>query len=630
MSENEDLNNNNTDKEQNEATADDGSAADPTSSVHNASKQYASLTSRTLAPFPVQPSGEAVDAKTTLRSLDLPAAAEVRRQSPHADYQSRAAAACPSNIIPPPVLVISSGEVINAKNTMREFDVDGAAAPNNNSATNYISPLQAEEETLQEEEPITITNSSVDCETEVSRTNNLPVAIVAQEFSDTAIATAVPLRQSKRLFLWLTATLLVLAAVTAAAVVGGYCSGGHCQSGSGGPPTIAFKAAPAPTATIAPGSAPTSIAISNRSAAVLLEINSITLTQTKLTYPAMPEDRPENLALQWLINEPLQLATETATDKFRLRQRYALLTIWFQSTQSWNRATGWLEATDECDWFGISCNRTNYGNEPSVQNAVIAIDLPSNNLHGNISSDLGLLRSLRRIDVCCQTLTGSLPEALAQWTDLDYVHIGDNSFSGTLPESIGNWWSRIEEVGFDSNRFGGTLPESIGNWSYIQTISILNNRFSGALPESIWNWSFIQNASFSSNFFSGTLPESIGKWSSIQTADFSHNRFNGTLPESVGTWSHIEEISFQANQFNGTLPESIGHWRYIRRASFADNHFAGNLPESIGNWSRVEAFFFLNNGFTGSMPYHICAAVNLTDGEADCILNCTCCHACAN
>ena len=141
-----------------------------------------------------------------------------------------------------------------------------------------------------------------------------------------------------------------------------------------------------------------------------------------------------------------------------------MLTLRFQSTVPWTISTGWLVAADECNWFGITCNVKDFGNGIGVQNAVTAIDLPSNNLGGRIPADLGLLRSLRRIDLRFQSsngaLSGPLPASIGQWSDLEYVDFNFNSFNGTLPQSIGKW-GRIVQALFDKNNFTGKVPNGI-------------------------------------------------------------------------------------------------------------------------------------------------------------------------
>jgi hypothetical protein len=74
---------------------------------------------------------------------------------------------------------------------------------------------------------------------------------------------------------------------------------------------------------------------------------------------------PEDAALQWMIARDdtfhvsllLKLNSSEANEvQFRIRQRYALLTLWFQqgnSREDWDNTRGWLFDPDECNWFGV-------------------------------------------------------------------------------------------------------------------------------------------------------------------------------------------------------------------------------------------------------------------------------------
>jgi hypothetical protein len=97
-------------------------------------------------------------------------------------------------------------------------------------------------------------------------------------------------------------------------------------------------------------------------------INNITLSnRTIVANGPTPEDR----ALNYLIvndttfnfTQLLSLTSMmTNMVQFRIRQRYALLTLWFQqafTNTTWTNKGGWLLSANECDtfykWYGIGC-----------------------------------------------------------------------------------------------------------------------------------------------------------------------------------------------------------------------------------------------------------------------------------
>jgi hypothetical protein len=95
--------------------------------------------------------------------------------------------------------------------------------------------------------------------------------------------------------------------------------------------TLVPTEAPTAILTREPTFAPTSTV--DRAAAIATFINNITLTNKTIAYPptnGTDSATTEERALQWLIEEdPLNL---NASDQFQLQQRYALLTLWYQTS----------------------------------------------------------------------------------------------------------------------------------------------------------------------------------------------------------------------------------------------------------------------------------------------------------
>ena len=124
-------------------------------------------------------------------------------------------------------------------------------------------------------------------------------------------------------------TLLVLAmiAVAVAAIsVGVTCGLGYCSGGSTEP-----ASRPTSQPTLEPSQPPTSAPTPDpvRAAQVVDFLNNITLSNQTLQYPAIGIPTPEEEALAWLIEEdPAKL--NVSMGAARIRQRYALLTLWFR------------------------------------------------------------------------------------------------------------------------------------------------------------------------------------------------------------------------------------------------------------------------------------------------------------
>jgi hypothetical protein len=152
--------------------------------------------------------------------------------------------------------------------------------------------------------------------------------------------------------------------------------------------------------------------------------------------------------------------------QFRIRQRYALLTLWFQqafTSTTWT-VSGWLLNANECAnfprWYGIGCASINLGVTVGMQNVVTRVDLGGNNMIGTIPADLGLLTTLTYFVVRNNRLAGTLPASIGQWTALTVFDVSINRLTGTVPASIGIW-SQIQNAFFHFNTFAGAIPNDI-------------------------------------------------------------------------------------------------------------------------------------------------------------------------
>jgi hypothetical protein len=285
----------------------------------------------------------------------------------------------------------------------------------------------------------------------------------------------------------------------------------------------------APVPVPVPVSAPTQLTKAPTKAPITLTtqslltsfINNITLSnRTIVANGTTPEDQ----ALTYLIvNDTTfnftQLLTlnsmKTNMVQFRICQRYALLTLWFQqafTSTTWRRTDGWLVNANECDndtsWDGITCTSIDLKGEVGMQNVVTVVNVNYNNVNGTIPPDLGLLTALTYFDVNANALIGTLPASIGQWTALTNIDVGENALKGTLPASIGQW-TALTYFGVYENALTGTIPASIGQWTALKYFGVYENALTGTIPASIGNWSQIQRAYFYKNNFTGTTPNGI-------------------------------------------------------------------------------------------------------------------------
>ena len=320
----------------------------------------------------------------------------------------------------------------------------------------------------------------------------------------------------------------------------------------------------------------------------------------------------ELAAIAWLIdnNEEVQLFPYDAVGQFRIRQRYALLTLYFATTEndtSWISAEGWLDEPDECLWKGVECSEfepeTGLGN----QNVVEGIFLELNGLQGKLSPDLSLLSHMKYFDVSGNRISGTLPSALGKCGCLLELIIHNNTITGTLPPDYGPTWTNLYSFSAWDNDLSGPLPESYGNWTALTSIDLDANGITGTFPSSICGWHEAQYFYFAENSMTGRIPDSFAN----STPSMKHFDVNG-------------------NSFTGTISRWYGEaWTEVELFSVADNQFTGVIPEALYNWPLAYSVDFSgNDGLKGTVPALFCD-FNLTYLAADAgNVTCACCDCC--
>ena len=341
-------------------------------------------------------------------------------------------------------------------------------------------------------------------------------------------------------------------------------------------------------------------------------INQITLSNRTIGYPpptimsGSNDDNdqndddtfaaPEELALQWLIEvDPMPLWANRSDHWLHIRQRYALQTLHAATTtkkSSWINDQGWkpgsMDASDECEWFGVNCTQTVI--QDREENVVTGLTLSQNELHGLVPPDIGLLTDLTHVDLSSNHLCGPLPASIGQWQSLEHlilsVDAGRNhcSLNGTIPSTIGNWKGPIS-VDLSGNDFSGTLPSSLANWNAtrLQKFMLHTNRIEGTIPSYLVTWWNLIQFQMDQNQLTGTIPESIGNLRQLQTMILNYNLLNGTLPLSIENLTQIQYFSVHSNHMTGTIPVGISTtWTNLRYAELEYNDFVATTTVADG------------------------------------------------
>ncbi|KAL0314785.1 UNVERIFIED_CONTAM: hypothetical protein Sangu_2322900 [Sesamum angustifolium] len=176
------------------------------------------------------------------------------------------------------------------------------------------------------------------------------------------------------------------------------------------------------------------------------------------------------------------------------------------------------ETVTYCTWKGISCGSRH-------RNRVVFIDLNSQGLVGFVSPHLD------------NKLDGNVPFELSSLSKLEALGLAKNSLSGTIPSFIGNFTFLIE-LSLRGCGFQGEIPESLVRLRNMQFLNLAENRLTGRLPSGLYNISSISRFSMTSNLLQGNIPSNIGlSLPNLQFLGLGHNDFTGLLPVSLSNAS---------------------------------------------------------------------------------------------
>ena len=215
-------------------------------------------------------------------------------------------------------------------------------------------------------------------------------------------------------------------------------------------------------------------------------IESIVVSPEKLT----DSTNPEFQALAWMqYQDPLQLDPDVFENHVRINQRFALMSLWYQSDFEWADQTNWL-TEDECTWFGVTCQnlegRRNL-QEESGQAVVTQLILESNNLQGEIPEDIGLLEYLLVLNLSKNQHTGTIPPSITDLRFLEELYLDNNSLDGNLEDLDMSRMQVINTIDIAHNAFTGSLPPTFFTRTSLTRLVVDHNRFTGPIPNTIGN-----------------------------------------------------------------------------------------------------------------------------------------------
>ena len=134
----------------------------------------------------------------------------------------------------------------------------------------------------------------------------------------------------------------------------------------------------------------------------------------------------------------------------------------------------WSASTPIAQWDGVTVSGT--------PRRVTSLTLDSNQLTGEIPTDLGSLSNLTGLRLDSNQLTGEIPPELCDLSNLTSLWLGGNQLTGEIPPELGSL-SNLALLVLDNNELTGEIPSEMGGLSNLTGLGLENNQLTGRFPQ---------------------------------------------------------------------------------------------------------------------------------------------------
>jgi hypothetical protein len=152
------------------------------------------------------------------------------------------------------------------------------------------------------------------------------------------------------------------------------------------------------------------------------------------------------------------------------------------------------------------------------------------------------------------------------------VDLSYNSLSGTVPFALANL-SSLQTLHLHSNYLTGINPSIYSSWTHtLNSLDLSKNPWNAPLAAEIGSLTILQNLNLSYGGYTGSIPSNLGKLTQLESLDLSHNNFTGEVPSELGElMTSLISVNISFNHLIGSLPP-----RWVRFLCANPNSFIGN------------------------------------------------------
>nr|CAB3468253.1 unnamed protein product [Digitaria exilis] len=258
----------------------------------------------------------------------------------------------------------------------------------------------------------------------------------------------------------------------------------------------------------------------------------------------------------------------------------------------------WDPAPDHCSWAGVTCAAGSGG-------PVTRLDLPGQNLIGSVPVSVCALRSLTRLDLSNNSLTGAFPSAaLYACAELRFLDLSINQLFGLLPRDIDRLSPEtMEHLNLSANGFSGEVPVAVARLPALNSLLLDSNLFTGAYPATeISNLAGLKVLTLGYNTFAPTpIPIEFAKLTNLTYLLMYEMSLTWEIPEDLASLTELTLLSLGSNNLTGSILVWVWHCQKLKYLDLYDNGLSGGLTRNVTAVNLIE-LDVSSNQLTGEIP----------------------------
>ncbi|XP_027161451.1 leucine-rich repeat receptor-like protein kinase TDR [Coffea eugenioides] len=174
------------------------------------------------------------------------------------------------------------------------------------------------------------------------------------------------------------------------------------------------------------------------------------------------------------------------------------------------------------------------------------MDISRNNFTGPIPKDLGNAVKLEYLNISENSFDSELPNNIWSAPALQILSASFADVIGTIPDFKG--CRSLYKIELEGNNLTGSIPWDIDHCEKLIHLNLRKNSLTGIIPWEISTLPSITDVDLSHNFLTGAIPSNFGNCSTLENFNVSYNQLTGPVPSSGSVFTSLHPSSFTGNE----------------------------------------------------------------------------------